>query len=296
MDLPLAVIKRTGVPHHYWGARPGETEQEFSQRRADELEELILAEGPDTVAAFIGEPVLGTGGLIPPPAGYWAAIQKVLRKYDILLIVDEVVTGFGRTGRMFGCNIYDIEPDLITVAKGLTSAYVPMSACLVSERVFDVIKLGSDRLGAFNHGFTYSGHPLAAAAANAALDIVEQEDLAGNAARMGLRLLNLFRSTFADHPLVGEVRGVGLMAALEFVARKSTKTRFDPALKVGARLAAAALDCGLITRAMPHGDILGYSPPLVIRAEEVDALVARTKLAVDRVTKELEDSGSWRPE
>jgi len=295
MDLPVSVIKRTGAPHHYWGAEAGEGEEAFSQRRADELEQLILAEGPDTVAAFIGEPVLGTGGITPPPKGYWAAIQAVLRKYDVLLIADEVITAFGRTGRMFGSETYDIAPDLITIAKGLTSAYVPMSACLVGERVFEVMKRGSEIIGAFSHGYTYSGHPLAAAAANAVLDIVEKEDLPGNAARTGGYLQQRLAETFGDHPLVGEVRGVGLMAAIEFVADRKAKTRFDPALKVGGRVSAAALERGLIARAMPHGDILGFSPPLVIQRSEVDQIVARAKAAVDHVAGELEAKGSWRP-
>jgi len=295
MDLPVSVIKRTGAPHHYWGAEADEGEEAFSQRRADELEQLILAEGPDTVAAFIGEPVLGTGGITPPPKGYWAAIQAVLRKYDVLLIADEVITAFGRTGRMFGSETYDIAPDLITIAKGLTSAYVPMSACLVGERVFEVMKRGSEIIGAFSNGYTYSGHPLAAAAANAVLDIVEKEDLPGNAARTGGYLQQRLAETFGDHPLVGEVRGVGLMAAIEFVADRKAKTRFDPALKVGGRVSAAALERGLIARAMPHGDILGFSPPLVIQRSEVDQIVARAKAAVDHVAGELEAKGSWRP-
>ena len=271
------------------------SEEAFSQRRAEELEQLILAEGPDTVGAFIGEPVLGTGGITPPPAGYWPAIQAVLRNYDVLLIADEVVTAFGRTGRMFGCETYGIEPDLITIAKGLTSAYVPMSACLVNERVFEVMKKGSEVIGAFSHGYTYSGHPLAAAAANAVLDIVEKEDLPGNAAGTGGYFQEQLRAAFADHPLVGEVRGVGLMGAIEFVADRKAKTRFDPALKVGARVSAAALERGLIARAMPHGDILGFSPPLVIRRAEVDQLVERAKGAVDYVAGDLTAKGSWQP-
>jgi len=295
MDLPVSVIKRTGAPHHYWGAAPGESEEAFSQRRADELEQLILAEGPETVGAFIGEPVLGTGGITPPPRGYWAAIQAVLTKYDVLLIADEVITAFGRTGRMFGSETYAIAPDLITVAKGLTSAYVPMSACLVNERVFEVMKRGSEIIGAFSHGYTYSGHPLAAAAANAVLDIVEKEDLPGNAAATGGYFQQRLTEAFAGHPLVGEVRGVGLMGAIEFVADRKAKTRLDPALKVGARVSAAALARGLIARAMPHGDILGFSPPLVVRRAEIDQLVACAREAVDHVAGELEAKGSWRP-
>jgi len=287
MDLPVSAIKRTGVPHLYWGGKPGESEADFVARRARELDDLIQQEGPDTVGAFIGEPVLGTGGIIPPPPGYWAAIQEVLRRHDVLLIADEVVTAFGRTGRMFGCETYGIEPDLITVAKGLTSAYVPMSACLIGERVFQAMSDAAPKVGAFSHGYTYSGHPLGAAAANAALDIVEKEDLPGNAARVGGYLQQRLQETFGEHPLVGEVRGVGLMAALEFVADRREKRRFEAALKVGARISAAALQEGLIARAMPHGDILGFSPPLVITRAEVDLLVERTKRAVDRVAGEL---------
>ncbi len=287
MDLPVSAIKRTGVPHHYWGGKPGESEAAFAQRRAEELDALIQAEGPETVGAFIGEPVLGTGGIIPPPEGYWAAIQQVLRKHDVLLIADEVVTGFGRTGKLFGSLAYGMEPDLITVAKGLTSAYVPLSACLVGERVFEVMAEAAPRIGAFSHGYTYSGHPLGAAAANAVLDIVEQEDLPGNAARVGGYFQERLHALFDDHPIVGEVRGVGLMAALEFVADKGAKQRFDAALKVGARVSAAALQEGLIARAMPHGDILGFSPPLVITRAEVDDLLGRAKRAVDKVAGEL---------
>jgi L-2,4-diaminobutyrate transaminase len=287
MDLPIAGIPRTGVPHYYWGAEAGETEEQFSARRAEELEALILREGPDTVGAFIAEPVLGTGGITPPPAGYWAAIQPVLKKYDILLIADEVITGFGRTGTMFGCDKYGIEPDLITVAKGLTSAYVPLSASIVGERVYKVLEEGADRVGAFSHGYTYSGHPIGVAAANAVLDIVEREDIPGNAQRVGSYFQKSLQETFAGLPIVGEVRGVGLMAAIEFVADPATKKRFDPSLKIGARVSKAARDLNLIARAMPHGDILGFAPPLVITESEVDQIVGLAHRAVLSVMDEL---------
>lgn len=287
MDLPVSGILRTGAPHHYWGAEPGETEQQFSQRRANELEELILREGPDTIGAFIAEPVLGTGGITPPPAGYWAAIQPILKKYDILLIADEVITGFGRTGAMFGCDKYDIEPDLITVAKGLTSAYAPLSASIVGEKVYKVMEEGAAKVGAFSHGYTYSGHPIGVAAANAVLDIVEQEDIPGNAARVGEYFQKSMQETFGALPIVGEVRGVGLMAAIEFVADPLTKTRLDPSLKVGARISKAARDRGLIARAMPHGEILGFAPPLVTTREEVDRIIDIAHSAVLSVMGEL---------
>jgi L-2,4-diaminobutyrate transaminase len=287
MDLPVGGILRTGVPHHYWGAQRGESEEQFSARRAAELEALILAEGPDTVAALIAEPVLGTGGLIPPPAGYWKKIQEVLRRYDVLLIADEVICGFGRLGTPFGSHLYDIEPDLITVAKGLTSAYVPMSAAIVGEKVYRVMEEGAERVGAFSHGYTYSGHPLGAAAANAVLDIVEREDLVAKAASTGAYLQQRLRETFVELPIVGEVRGVGMLAALEFVADKTAKRRFEPALGVGARVSKAARTRGLIARAMPHGDILGFSPPLIMSRSEVDEMADIAEAAVREVTNEL---------
>lgn len=287
MDLPLPIIRHAGVPHHYWGAEGGESELDFSLRRAAELDALIEAEGPETVGGFIAEPVLGTGGIIPPPAGYWSAIQQVLAKHDVLLIADEVVCGFGRVGRNFGSDLYGIRPDLMTCAKGLTSAYVPMSAVLVGERVWEVVREGAEQAGAFSHGYTYSGHPLGAAAANACLDIVEREDLAGNAERVGGRLVAGLSQALSGSPIVGEVRGVGMLAAVEFVAEPVSKRRFDAPLKIGARLSAAARKRGLITRAMPHGDILGFAPPLVLTAEDADLIVEITKAAVDEVTDEL---------
>jgi L-2,4-diaminobutyrate transaminase len=286
-DLPLARVLHTSCPHYWKFGLPGESERDFSRRMADELEALILAEGPDTVAAFIGEPVMGTGGIIPPPDGYWADIQAVLKKHDVLLIADEVVTAFGRTGQYFGSHTYGIEPDLITIAKGLTSAYLPLSGVIVGERVWHVLEQGADELGAIGHGWTYSGHPVCAAAANANLDIVDREDLTGNAREVGAYFLKRLHEAFDDHPMVGEVRGVGLLAALEFVADKDAKTAFDPTLKVGPKVSAAALEEGMIARAMPHGDILGFAPPLVINRAEIDRVVDMTKRAVDRVHRSL---------
>lgn len=291
MDLPVSGILRTGVPHFYRGGMPGETEEAFSQRRADELEALILAEGPDTVGAFIAEPVLGTGGITPPPAGYWQKIQAVLKKYDVLLIADEVVCGFGRTGAMFGSDLYGIDPDLITVAKGLTSAYVPLSAAIVSHKVYEVMEEATPRVGSFSHGYTYSGHPLGAAAANAVLDIVERENLAGQSATKGAYLMQRLKAEFEQNPIVGEVRGVGMLAAIEFVSDRGTRASFDPDLKVGARISQAARNRNLIARAMPHGDILGFAPPLVMTEAEIDEMVAIARAAVDEVLRELESQG-----
>jgi len=291
MDLPFPGILHTGVPHHYWGAAVGESEEEFSNRRAQELEAMILAEDPETVGAFIAEPVLGTGGIIPPPKGYWPAIQAVVRKYDLLLIADEVICGFGRLGAPFGCDLYGIEPDLITVAKGLTSAYFPLSAAIVGEKVYAVMEDGADRVGAFSHGYTYSGHPIGAATANAVLDIVENEHLAEKAAKTGAYLQKRMQTEFAQLPIVGEVRGVGMLAAIEFVADREGKRRFDPALKVGARVSKAARDRGLIARAMPHGDILGFAPPLIMTTAEVDEMIGLTAKAIRQVTDELTREG-----
>jgi L-2,4-diaminobutyrate transaminase len=282
-DLPLDRVLHTNAAHYYWNAAEGESEADFSRRCADELEQLILDEGPDTVAAFIGEPVMGTGGLIPPPEAYWEAVQVVLAKYDILLIADEVVTAFGRIGEYFGSHKYAMQPDLITIAKGLTSAYLPLSGTIVGERVWKVLEQGTDELGPIGHGWTYSAHPTCAAAANANLDIVDREDLTGNARNVGAYLQKRLRETFGEHPMVGEVRGVGLLAALEFVADRETKQRFDASKKIGSAVSAACLEAGLIARAMPQGDILGIAPPLVITRDEIDALVTMAKRAVDKV-------------
>ena len=234
--------------------------------------------------------MLGTGGLIPPPAGYWPAIQAVLTKYDVLLIADEVICGFGRVGAPFGSHLYGMEPDLITAAKGLTSAYAPLSASIVGEKVYAVMEEAAERVGAFSHGYTYSGHPIGVAAANAVLDIVEREQLDKRAASTGGYLNAQLAEAFAGHPFVGEVRGVGMLAAIEFVADPAGKRRFDPALKVGTRVSAAARQRGLIARAMPHGDILGFAPPLVMTTDEVDEMIAITTAAVAQVTDELSAS------
>jgi L-2,4-diaminobutyrate transaminase len=287
MDLPVPAVLRTGVPHHYWGAEPGETEKQFSARRAAELEDLIVREGPDTIGGFIGEPVLGTGGLVPPPAGYWQAVQAVLRKYEILLIADEVITGFGRTGRMFGSETYGIEPDLVTVAKGITSAYAPLSASILSEKIFRVIEDGAETAGAFPHGYTYTGHPIGVAAANANLDIVEREDLAGNARDVGAYMLGLLHEAFDGLPITGEVRGVGLMLAVDFVADPATKRRFDPALKVAYRISTAARERGVITRAMPQSEAVGFAPPLILTRGDAEQIVDVVASAARQVVDEL---------
>lgn len=282
-DLPFDQVLHTQCPHYWKYAEDGQTELEFSKSCADKLEQMILAEGPETVAAFIGEPLLGTGGLIPPPEGYWAEIQKILTKYDIMLIADEVVTGFGRLGCWFGSDYYGMKPDIITVAKGLTSAYAPLSASILSERVVEILDKGSDTFGPLGHGWTYSAHPVCAAAGLANLKVLEDDKMIENVRTVGAYFQDQLRSAFSDHPMVGEVRGDGMLAALEFVADRQTKTFFDPSLKVSAQVAATSLEQGVIARAMPHGDILGFAPPLCITKEEIDIVIGSVGKALDSV-------------
>lgn len=295
-DLPIETIRHTEAPCYYLRSeeQQGMSEREFSKHCAAKLEEMILAEGPDTVAAFIGEPVLGTGGIVPPPEGYWEEIQTVLAKYDVLLIADEVVCGFGRIGTDFGSHYYGIKPDLITVAKGLTSAYQPLSGVIVGDRVWKVLEQGTSEFGPIGHGWTYSGHALGCAAGLANLEIIEREGLTQNAAETGAYLQTRMQQAFGDHPIVGNVRGVGMLAALEFSPQPATRKAFDPTLKVGPRIAAAALDENLIARAMPQGDILGFAPPLVTSRDEIDEIVARAQRAVDRITDELANTGALK--
>jgi len=286
-DLPRAPILHTEAPYYFRRADRSLSEEQFSQHCADRLEEMILAEGPDTVAAFIGEPILGTGGIVPPPAGYWQKIQAVLAKYDVLLVADEVVTGFGRLGTMFGSDHYGIRPDLITIAKGLTSAYAPLSGVIVSEKVWQVLVAGSDRLGSLGHGWTYSAHPICVAAGIANLELIDQLDLVTNAGETGAYFRAGLASALGDHPNVGDVRGDGLLAALEFVAGKDDRTFFEPARKIGPQVAAALLERGVIGRAMPQGDILGFAPPLCLTQDEADIVVERTADAVKSVFSNL---------
>jgi L-2,4-diaminobutyrate transaminase len=282
-DLPLSQVIHTEAPYYLRGATAGMSEEEFSVDCAIRLEELILTEGPDTVAAFIGEPVLGTGGIVPPPAGYWAAIQAVLKKYDILLIADEVVTGFGRLGSMFGSGHYGIEPDIITIAKGLTSAYAPLSGSIVSDRIWKVLEQGADEYGSIGHGWTYSAHPIGAAAGIANLKLIDEMGLVENSGTTGAWLLEQLTGAFADHPNVAQVRGEGLMCAVEFSETKSPLGFFDPARKICYQISAAMASRNVIARAMPQGDIIGFAPPLCITPDEVDHVVSVAKEAVSEV-------------
>ncbi|MDP2493760.1 aspartate aminotransferase family protein [Shimia thalassica] len=283
-DLPLAQVIHTEAPYYFRRDDLNMTEAQFVAHCAAELEALIAREGADNIAAFIAEPVLGTGGIVPPPEGYWAAIQEVLEQHDILLIADEVVTGFGRLGSMFGSDHYGMRPDIITIAKGLTSAYAPLSGSIVSDKVWSVLEQGTDENGPIGHGWTYSAHPIGAAAGVANLKLLDSLDLVANAGETGAYLNATMAAALADHPNVGEVRGEGMLCAVEFVEDKDDRRFFDPSLKVGPQLSAALLEGDrTIARAMPQGDILGFAPPFCLTKEEADQVVAATVRAVNKV-------------
>ncbi len=281
--LPLPGFLHVGCPHHYRYALPGESEEQFADRLAAELEQRILAEGPETIAAFIGEPLMGAGGVIVPPHTYWSKVQQVCRKYDILVIADEVICGFGRTGNMFGSQTFGIRPDIMVVSKQLSSSYQPIAAVLINDAVYQPIEAQSGELGTLGHGFTASGHPVATAVALENLKIIEEENLVAHAAAMGERMHAALRR-FTDHPLVGEVRGCGLIAAVELVGDKDSKAPYQTTGTLGRYLAGRAQQHGLITRAM--GDAIAFCPPLIIDEQEMDLLLERFERA-------LEDTAQW---
>jgi L-2,4-diaminobutyrate transaminase len=282
-DLPLTQVVHTEAPYYYRREDTGQSEAGFVAHCVASLEELIEREGADTIAAFIGEPVLGTGGIVPPPAGYWEAIQKVLDRHDILLVADEVVTGFGRLGSMFGSDHYGMRPDLITIAKGLTSAYAPLSGSIVGERMWKVLEDGTDENGPIGHGWTYSAHPIGAAAGVANLRLLDDLDLITNASAVGDYLNQQMTQALGGHAHVGEVRGEGMLCAVEFVKDRDDRVFFDASEKVGPRIAAALLERGVIGRAMPQGDILGFAPPFCLTRQEADEVVTKTAEAVGSV-------------
>ncbi len=282
-DLPLAPVIHTTAPDYFRRADRGQSEAAFVAHCVAELEALIQHEGADSIAAMIGEPVLGTGGLVPPPAGYWDAIQDVLGKHDILLIADEVVTGFGRLGSMFGAGHYGIRPDIMTIAKGLTSAYAPLSGSIVSDKVWAVLEQGTDEYGPFGHGWTYSAHPIGAAAGVANLKLIDDLKLVDNAAETGAYLKQALQDALGGHPHVGEVRGEGMLCAVEFVKDRADRVFFDPGEKIGPRIAAALVNEGVIGRAMPQSDIIGFAPPLCLTRDEADLICGGLTRAVDSV-------------
>ena len=282
-DLPLAQVVHTEAPYYFRRDNLEQTEAEFVAHCVAELEALIAREGADTIAAFIGEPVLGTGGIVPPPEGYCAAIQEVLERHDILLVADEVVTGFGRLGTMFGSEHYGMKPDLITIAKGLTSAYAPLSGSIVSKKMWAVLEQGTDENGPIGHGWTYSAHPIGAAAGVANLKLLDELKLMENAGETGAYLNAAMADALGDHAHVGEVRGEGMLCAVEFVKARDGRVYFEASEKIGPQIAGALLAEGVIALAMPQGDILGFAPPFCLTREEADEVVGKTAKAVKSV-------------
>jgi L-2,4-diaminobutyrate transaminase len=283
-DLPMGPVRHITCPHFYRQAPAGMSEREFSRHLAQELQQLIEREGPETIAAFFAEPVMGAGGLIPPPEGYFEEIVPILRRYDVLLVLDEVVSGFGRLGTYWGSQHFKLEPDLITAAKGVTSGYFPMSACFVSPKIWQVIESESARVGLFGHGYTYSAHPVGAAAALAALKLIDEEAVVANVAKLGPILQQEMRSAVGDHPLVGEVRGLGFMLGIELVQDKAARTPFPREKLVGRRLLRKLFDRGLISRAL--GDTLVFAPPLVLKRNELDEIVTKFRDGLNDLVRE----------
>lgn len=258
---------------------------ELSAVIASQLEREIRFQGPGTVAAFIAEPVQGAGGVIVPPDCFWGRVREICDRYGVLLISDEVVTGFGRTGAMFGARGWGVKPDIMCLAKGISAGYVPLGATTINARVLSAWDGEVSPGGMVMHGYTYSGHPLACAAALAVLDIVEREDLPGNAGRMGARLIEALRPAAEWSSVVGEVRGKGLMVGLDLVADKQTRAPLDPATGIGERISALARQEGAIVRAA--GPTIILSPPLTISAEEVDMLASTLMSALRRLEDTL---------
>lgn len=284
-DLPIDGIVHTACPHYYREAQDGESEIEFSTRMANELDDLIQREGPDTIAAFIAEPVMGAGGVIVPPEGYFEKIQAVLDKYDVLFIADEVICGFGRTGNMFGSQTFGLKPDTITVAKAITSAYAPLGAVTVSDDVFEAMVEESNKIGTFGHGYTYSGHPLSTAIGVKTLEIYERDNILDHV-RSIAGVFEQRLKTLADHPLVGNVRSVGLIGAVELVADKETKTPFEPSAGVSANASVMCQEEGLITRNV-FGDALALCPPLVISEDEIHEMFDALERGLNRTRDHL---------
>lgn len=281
-DLPLPGVVHVPSPYRYRNGKEGESEETFAARMAEGVERIILEQGPETIAAFISEPILGAGGLIVPPRAYFERLQPILRKHDILFIVDEVITGFGRTGNRFGAQTFGLVPDMFTVAKALSSAYLPISALFVNERINEALEAGSRKVGTFGHGFTYSGHPVCAAVALEALDIYEERDIVGHVRRVTPLLHELLRR-FERHPLVGDIRLCGLLGGIELVQDLRTGQPFPRERRVGARMVEAAMRHGVVLRAM--NDTVVFAPPLIIEPAEVEAMVAGFAAALDELAR-----------
>jgi 4-aminobutyrate--pyruvate transaminase len=287
--LPFPNFKHTEFPHYYRRHEPGESEEQFSARMADALDELIQAEGPDTIAAFFAEPVMGAGGGIIPPRGYFEKIQAVLRKYDILFVADEVICGFARTGEMWGSKTFGIRPDMMTSAKALSAAMLPISAVIINDRIHNAMLDQSDKYGNFAHGFTYAGHPVSAAVALEVQKIYQELDIVSRAKRLGAALQATLEPLRA-HRLVGDMRGVGFIVGLELMRDGEKRIPFDPSLKVGAMLDAAAMRHGQLRRLI--GDRVVFAPPLVIEENDIGEIGERMRHALDEVAAELPGSAA----
>ncbi|MDP6871973.1 MAG: aminotransferase [Alphaproteobacteria bacterium] len=281
--LPLPMMRHTEYPHYYREHMDGESEEDFATRMAQALEDLILAEGPDTVAAFFAEPVMAAGGAIVPPKTYFAKMQAVLKKYDVLFVADEVVCGFGRTGNWWGSQTFDLQPDMISCAKALSAAYQPISALMINEKIHQAMLAESDKLGAFAHGFTHAGHPVTTVVALEVIKIYEEMDIVERAQRIGGRM-NAGLQGFADHPLVGDVRGIGILAGMELMRDKATRTPFEGG-RAGAVMDKFGRENGLILRII--GDRLAFAPPLIITQAEVDEMLEKLGRTLDQAHAEL---------
>ncbi len=286
-NLPLPEVLHTEMPHYYRDAREGMSEDGYVTYLVGLLEEMIMAEGPETVGAFIAEPITGAGGVIAPPKGYFEAVQKVLRKYDILMIADEVICGFGRLGANWGSEIFNIKPDMLACAKGLTSGYFPLSGAFVSEAISDVLVEGSRETGNFAHGYTYSGHPIGCVLALKNLEIIEQEGLVENARVVGAYLHEQLNEVFKNNPHVGEVRGRGLLAGIQLMADAEDMHFFKPAAKIPHRIKEACYERGLISRGLPTVTSVALSPPLVVTKSDIDEIVDILKASFDDVLGNL---------
>ena len=282
-DLPLPRFHHAGpTPHYYEYGEPGESERDFAMRCAKAVEDKILELGPENVAAFAGEPVMGAGGLMTPPDGYWPEIERICRKYDILLWSDEVICGFGRTGEWFGCQTYGFTPDIMTMAKGITSGYQPLSAVALNKRMADPIINADSEMA---HGFTYSGHPVAASVAIRNIELIEELGLVGDTGRQRAAYFQEKLASLNDHPLVGQTRGVGLLGALELVQDKESRTRFESAGRAGVACRTHCFETGVVMRAV--GDTMFLCPPMVITEAEIDELIRLVRASLDKTAAQL---------
>lgn len=286
--LPLPGFIHVTCPHFYREALLGETEEQFASRLAQEIDDTITREGADTIAAFFAEPIMGTGGVVVPPVTYFDKVQAVLKKHDVLLVADEVISGFGRTGHYWGCDAFNIKPDMLTCAKGLSSAYLPISALLISDEIYQVIADETHRLNGLGHGYTYGGHPVSAAVALETLRIYEEENIVEHVRNVSTAFQQKIRA-FENHPLVGEARGIGLMAAIELVSEKQMKTPFAKPVKAAFRLSELVRGQGVILRGL--GDSLCIAPPLIISEQEIDVIIAAVAKALDLLETELVAEG-----